>query len=139
MTGSSALHYAVQEGHTGIVRMLASARGSDNNLADSPSAKSPLMLAAHEGHLDCVRALLAHTAVRLAAVRQVSKENGQTALAYALRAGHLSSVVKLLHAIDAVGAHPFAGTDAVTLTVSRPAIVLPAQYHTSPHDSSTAA
>ncbi|KAM7192205.1 hypothetical protein V8F33_008479 [Rhypophila sp. PSN 637] len=90
-----ALFWSAERGYPRIVTVLLQAGGNPNVrqiLTDRLFDQTPITIASKNGHIDCVRALLAdpHTDINLQGTR------GRTALSYACHAGHKAIVAMLL-------------------------------------------
>ncbi|KAK4209931.1 ankyrin repeat protein [Rhypophila decipiens] len=90
-----ALFWSAERGYPRIVTALLQAGGNPNVrqiLTDRLFDQTPLTIASKNGHIDCVRALLAdpRTDINLQGTR------GRTALSYACHAGHKAIVAMLL-------------------------------------------
>ncbi|KAI8921659.1 ankyrin repeat-containing domain protein [Entophlyctis helioformis] len=95
----TALHHACERGHTASTRALLQC-GADASLPDS-QGRSPLFLAAHEGHVNVCRVLLTEADTH---VDQVDKTQ-RTALMLAAKYGHVTVCRMLVEAgarVDAV-------------------------------------
>jgi len=90
--GRTALIYASTGPFPETVRILLD-RGADPNKVDSDEHFSPLMHAAAEGHLEVVKALVAH-----GADRSLKDVDGDNAASFALRSGH-GHVVEYLNSV----------------------------------------
>jgi serine/threonine protein kinase len=87
--GYTALHYACQAGHANMVQQFVAKHGACNR--ESQDNFTPLMLAVHHGHLECVRAILKHPRIQ---INKMTYGKG-TALHIACRKG-FSNIVQLL-------------------------------------------
>ncbi len=104
------LHQAVAEGRAADVLMAVGMFGSDVN-ERAPDGRTPLMVAAAEGHVDLARSLIGFEAGL-----DLADGNGWTALHHAAAAGQAAIVAHLLEA----GADPgvAAGDGATPLDVA---------------------
>ena len=92
--GMAALHFAAQDGHTGVVELLCSAPGAAAALALRDSdGQTALHLAACGGHVDVVEQLCAVPGAADALALRTTR--GDTPLALALRAGHAACAAVL--------------------------------------------
>ena len=92
-SGSTALRWAAERGHDGVVKMLLEREDVDPDQADSNLGMTPLMWAAQNGHEGVVKLLLEGDGVNPDASNP-DMENG-TALLLAAKYGHMG-VVKIL-------------------------------------------
>ncbi|KAF0687423.1 hypothetical protein As57867_020767, partial [Aphanomyces stellatus] len=90
-SGLSALMYASNYGHAGVVRMLLDHGGVDINVVDKSDKKSALMYASNYGRAEVVRMLLDHGGVDI----NVVDKSGLSALMYASNYGR-AGVVRML-------------------------------------------
>jgi ankyrin repeat protein len=90
--GITPLALACENGSAAIVAVLLD-RGADVNLSDA-AGQTPLMIAARTGNPDVVKSLLAHGA----RVNAVTRELGQSALAWAISERHRQIVKTLIEA-----------------------------------------
>ena len=88
--GHSALNNAAQKGHVGILKLLLE-QGGAANAESSPTGSSPLFIAAREGQLACMKALL-----DAGANINLPDGSGRTALYEAAEQGQVASLVWLL-------------------------------------------
>ncbi|KAL6070114.1 Ankyrin [Balamuthia mandrillaris] len=102
--GYSALHLASTNGHTEVVRYLLQKR-MDVNLKSTAAGQTPLHLATLSRHTEIAKLLLRH-----GADAQITDNDGNNALEYALRNAEPELITVLLEALT--GEHPIAGAAA---------------------------
>ena len=93
----SALHWAANNGHAGVVELLCAAPGAAVDAEESDGDR-PLLLASREGREGAVRVLLAHGARQ----ELQTSEDGMTPLHWAANNGHAGVVEQLCAAAGAV-------------------------------------
>ncbi|GMH36826.1 hypothetical protein BSKO_04699 [Bryopsis sp. KO-2023] len=107
--GSTALHYAAQEDHMGVVKRLT--KESADVDAQNDNGVTPLIIAAQNDHLDVVEVL-----VKAGADVNAQTDTGITPLIIAAQNGHSNVVEVLVKAGANVDAQSNTGTKALHIT-----------------------
>ena len=109
--GRTALHHAVAQGHTDVVRFLLE-HGASVDMEDTQNI-APLQSASREGHTTIVMELLA-----VGANTSAKDVTGRTAIHHAVRAGHMETVKVLIENSADLEAKDLQGHSVLTLATA---------------------
>jgi hypothetical protein len=87
------LHIAAAEGLIKVVQLFHKSKSCDFNAYSGNDSKTPLMLAAENGHLDVIKSLLSREGIDV----NLKDGQGKTALDLAYNAGHYAIVSELIN------------------------------------------